>query len=163
MTIPSPPARFFDLRSTFRGALLETIALAETELLLFDPNYLDWPGNAVELEAALSKFLREGRRPKLSMVIDQNERLVRDYPRLADVLRTYAHCAECRQLPERYATLDETMVIADATSALRRPLASSFRGVMRVLDPDYASGQRERFMELWEASTDRFSPTSLGL
>lgn len=163
MTLPNVQAEFFDLRSAFQAALLDVIATAESELLLFDPTYADWPGGAPALEAALTRFLRAGKRPRLWMVVDDFDRIVRDYPRLANLLRTYAHDAECRKLAERYANLDETMIVVDAATALRRPSARSYRGVVRRLDVEYAKGQRERFLELWDACTERYSPTSLGL
>ncbi|HEU4620885.1 MAG TPA: hypothetical protein VFS42_01550 [Burkholderiaceae bacterium] len=160
-TTPSP--RFFELRSGFQSEVLEMVNRAQSELLMFDPTYADWPGQSAELAAALEAFVKRGSNVRLHMVIDRNERVAADYPRLVNFLTRYQHVAECRALPERYANLAETMIVTDAASALRRPSTTTYRGVARVLDIEYAAALRSRFMELWEACHERFSPTTLGL
>jgi len=163
MSTPLPQARFFEQRSEFQATLLEAIGCAETELLMFDPTYADWRINAPEFEEALIAFFGRSTRAALRMVITEAERLNRDYPRLVRVLRQYAHRADCRVTPEIHANLNETMLIVDRASALRRPITTRNNGVWRVLDPEYANAQHDRFEELWEACHERFSPTTLGL
>lgn len=159
----TPSARFFESRSEFSASVLAMIERAETELLIFDPTYVDWPGGSHDLAQALEAFLRRGPRPRLRMIVDRLDRVTADYPRIASLLTTYQHLAQCRPLPERYANLSETIVVADAASVLRRPAATAYRGVSRVLDIDYASSLRARFLELWDACNDPYSPTTLGL
>ena len=163
MNEPAPATRFFEHRSDFRCAVLDAIGLAESELLMFDPTYLDWQANSPELAAALTAFLGRTTRAEIRMVITEIDRIHRDYPRLAEVLRVHAHRIQCRVTPETLADLNETMLVIDRASALRRPVASVARGVLRVLDAEYASTQVDRFNELWEACRDRYSPTTLGL
>lgn len=163
MSIPAGAARFYELRSEFQAALQEVLTCAEAELLLFDPTYADWPIETEVFEAALVAFVTRSPRAQLRMVITEVDRINRDYPRLARFLRDYSHRAECRVTPEPYAGLDETMLIADRTSAVRRPVTTRYRGVVRLLDPEYAGAQRERFEELWQDAHGRYAPTTLGL
>ncbi len=163
MTTTASNVRFFEQRSDFQAALLDAIALAEAELLMFDPNYADWKINTPEFEAAFLAFLDRSTRASIRMVITEVDRINRDYPRLARVLRQHAHRIECKVTPETYAGLSETMLIADRASALRRPVATRNKGVLRILDMEYANAQRDRFEELWESCHERYSPTTLGL
>ncbi|CAN5441574.1 hypothetical protein BH09PSE6_BH09PSE6_07060 [soil metagenome] len=159
----TPAPRFFDYRSDFQAAIRDVLATAQLELLLFDPDYDDWAINSPDVPPLIETFLNHSVRAKLRMVIRDPEQINRAYPRIANLLRLHSNKVECRGLPEQYARLSETMIIADATHALRRPVATGFKGVLRLLDPDYAGGQRDRFEELWSACHDRFSSTSLGL
>jgi hypothetical protein len=163
MKAPIPNAYFFNLRSEFQVAVLATVNAANIELLTFDPDYSDWAINTPGFEHALRSFLNRNPRARLRMMITDVNRLTRDYPRLVGVLRTHAHVAECRVVPQKYAHLSETMVIADRTSALRRPICTSCKGVLRALDLEYAGAQRERFEELWEACVDQFLPSLWGV
>lgn len=163
MNMPAVAARFFEHRSDFQSAALDAIGLAEAELLMFDPSYADWPANAPAFEDALEAFLARSTRAAIRMVITEVDRINRDYPRLARFLRRHVHRAECRATPEQYVGLSETMLIADRASALRRPVASRYNGVLRTLDMEYAGAQRDRFDELWEAAHERYTPTPLGL
>lgn len=156
-------ARFFELRSEFQQAVLDTIAGAETELLMYDPTFADWQMNSTAVQEALLAFLQGHSRASIKMVIGDVNRINADYPRMARTLALQAHRIDVMVTPDRYAQLDETMLIADRAHALRRPLASRTKGVVRRFDPDYVGAQRERFEELWNACSDRYSPTSLGL
>lgn len=156
-------AKFFELRSEFQLAVLETLASAETELLMFDPSYADWQMNSTVMQKALITFLQAHTRATIKMVITDVNRINADYPRLARTLALQTHRVDVMITPDRHAQLDETMLIADRAHALRRPLASRTKGVLRRFDPEYVGAQRERFEELWNACSDRYSPTSLGL
>ena len=163
MKAPVPNAYFFNLRSEFQVALLATVNAANVELLAFDPDYSEWAINTPGFDQALRAFFKRNPRARLRMMITDVNRLTREYPRLVSILRTFAHVAECRVVPLKFAHLSETMLIADRTSALRRPICSSCKGVLRALDLEYSGGQRERFEELWEACQEVFQPQLWGV
>ncbi len=163
MSSDLPQARFFEQRSEFQAALLEAIGRAEVELLMFDPTYADWQINAPAFEQALIDFFARSTRAALRMVITDVDRIHRDYPRLARVLSQHTHRADCRITPEPYSNLNESMLILDRASALRRPITTMNKGVLRLLDAEYANAQGDRFDELWEACHERYAPTTLGL
>jgi hypothetical protein len=163
MKAPIPNAYFFNLRSEFQVALLATVNAANIELLAFDPDYSEWAINTPGFEHALRGFLNRNPRARLRMMITDVNRIPRDYPRLINVLRSHGHVAECRVVPQKFAHLSETMLIADRASALRRPICSSCKGVLRALDLEYAGAQRDRFEELWDGCQDRFHPTLWGV
>lgn len=163
MTLPSSTVRFFEQRSEFHAALHDMVERAESELLLFDPSFADWAIETAAFEAALIAFVTRSPNAQVRMVITEVDRINRDYARLARFLRDYSHRAECRVTPEQYASLNESLLIADRTSTVRRPITTRFRGVARVLDPEYSGAQRERFDELWQDAHARYAPTTLGL
>lgn len=159
----TPAPKFFAYRSDFQAQIREILATAQLELLLFDPDYEDWNLDAADIPPLIETFVNRQVRAKLRMVIRDVGHIGRAYPRFGKLIRLHSDRIECRALPEQHARLSETMIVADATHALRRPVAASYKGVYRQLDPDYAGGQRDRFEELWSACHDRLSSTTLGL
>lgn len=156
-------ASSFALPSEFATHALALISHAQSELLLLDPGWENMARLGRPFDTALEHFLRRHESTALKIMLRDPEYLTRHTPRLAQLLTRYAHRMESRQPAHEYARFPETLIIADASSALRKPESRQLRGMVRWLDADYAQIHRTRFLEVWQHAEPGFRPTVLGL
>ena len=156
----------FELPSAFKAAVYTAVSQARSRVWMFDPSFIDWPIKEAAFEDALLAFLshHRGRVDHVARVVLQDlDRITRDYPRLARVIRYHGQLLECRGLPERLRQLDESLLIVDDHICVRRPSARRSVGFVRQHDAVYQNDQIKRFNELWDACETVYSTTQLGL
>ncbi|MBS1171955.1 MAG: hypothetical protein H6R12_785 [Proteobacteria bacterium] len=153
----------FDTYQYYRQAVADLIALAQRELVIFDP---DLGETGLESRAGidnLTRFLNAHRDNTLRAVLHEPGRVERNCPRLMALLKLRGHCISFRQSPEDLRRLTDCFMAADRRHALVRFHADHARGKLLIEQPDDVGGWWKRFDALWEISSPSLSGTTLGI
>jgi len=164
METPKPDsARHFEQRSEFHGAIFECLDRARHEVMMFDPGFETWPANEARFTEALARFLRHSQRARLRLLANSPVHLLRNCPRLITLLSRHSGQVQCLHPAEPKPGLVESLLIADRLHALRVPVASRLRGVVRLGDAAYAHQLADRFDEISHLCDSRIVVSPLGI
>ena len=144
-------------------AIDDLIAISIRELLVFVPDLSRNGWGTPAREAALRRFLRGSRTPRLEIITHSVRPLESDLPRLARVLRGHAHAIAVRQTTEAARHAADAFVVADGKHVWRRFHHERPHGELALFAPEDATVFARRFAELHEASESAWTATTLGL
>ncbi|MBL8483314.1 MAG: hypothetical protein JNJ60_14035 [Rhodocyclaceae bacterium] len=152
----------FDTRSDYERGILATVARAQRELRIFDPDLQATGLESRAGAAALEQFLR---RPNASLriVLQNCITLQTQSPRTMNLLRLYAHCFTIRRAPADLRHLTDCFILADAVHGIMRIHADHMRGKQFIDLPERVEPLVQRFDELWGLSEAGVGGTTLGL
>ena len=156
-----PRAQCFDSRHDLEAHWREVLALARTELVMFDPDFRWFPLGFSDVDATLRAFLRGG--GTLRLALHHSAHVERHYPRFLRLLRDYGHLIECRQTPRNLHHLTDSFTLADGNQVLRRFHSDHMRGEIAFDDPAAAELPTHRFALLWEAARPALASDLTGL
>ena len=163
-TVP-PQTRRIDGRGEFQAAVREALRQAaergDTDLVLCDADFADWPLGEREVIASLESWARPRRR--MTVFAANYDEVVRRHPRWVAWRRTWAHLVECRAVAEQQAAACPTMLLVPTgplTIRLHDP--QRLRGVLSS-EPRDATAASELLEALHQHTVESFSPTTLGL
>ena len=160
---PQPAYRRFDTEADFQSAVGDLLEAGGRELRIFDPDLRSLKVNSPERVAQFADFLAASRTHRLLIAVHDTEPLVRQCPRMMDLIARYNHAIQVNRTYEEIRELQDAFLVLDAHSYVRRPVARFFRGAIGLFDETEALAMRSRFTEIWSASYPAVSGTTLGL
>lgn len=160
---PASSHELFDTQAGFDEAIDRLLAQTGRELRIFDPDLVALRLNAPARVAQLERFLSASRTRRLYIALHDPEPVTKFCPRMLDLLKRYTHAIQIQRTQEEIRELRDAFLVLDTAHFVRRPEASSRRGVIAVGDRVEAFAMRSRFEEIWAASYPAVSPTTLGL
>jgi hypothetical protein len=111
----------------------------------------------------LRAFLLARRSARIQIVVHDASGLVRDCPRMVNLIRDFSHLIEVHEtLPEARHVSDPFATI-DERHYVHRFHYDHPRGVSALHDPQEATNFVQRFAQIWEASAPAVSATTFGL
>jgi hypothetical protein len=151
----------FDTRRELEAHWRALLSRATRRLALFDPDFASFPLGAVDVEALLRAFLRNG--GVLRLALHDTTHVERHCPLFLRVLRDYSHLVECRQTPQSLRHLADSFALADELHVVRRFHSDHMRGEAAFDAPTVVDLPALRFAALWEASLPTLHPAVTGL
>jgi len=163
--VAGPPSshELFDTQAGFDEAVDRLLAQTGRELRIFDPDLVALRLNAPARVAQLERFLGASRTRRLYIALHDPEPVTKFCPRMLVLLKRYAHAIQVQRTQEEIRELRDAFLVLDTADFVRRPEASSRRGVIGLGDRVEAYAMRSRFEEIWAASYPAVSPTTLGI
>ena len=162
MESPQPQHRKLTGNAEYEAALDELLSRSQRTLRIFD-RQLGTGFNSVHRHDLLRSFLMRSRTNKLDIVLHDASGLVRDCPRLMNLLRQFSHAINIHETEPEAKRVYDPFAIADERDYVHRFHYDDARGLLALDDPQGALGLIERFQEIWEASSPAASATTLGL
>lgn len=130
------------------------------ELRIFDPNLQVFSSKM--MVEALHEFFLGSRTHRMVAVLLDDQVMRRDFHRLMNELKTFAHVCNIYVLQRMRETIEDAFVIADSRHLLLRPNHDQMVGTFYFNQKDLIIPYRERFEDLLEAS-ERVGLYTLGL
>ena len=147
----------------YEAALDEVIARANSELLIFDQDFVRGNYASVARHDVLSDFLSKDPLSKLTIILQSAEHFVKNCPRLFELLKRYRHKMTVYETNDVAKVAKDCFVIADKSHYLRRFHIDQARFKFAFEDAIEAANLNMRFDELLEETADTVSATRLGL
>jgi hypothetical protein len=147
----------------YREACDRILGLAQREIVIFDRELLALRFNEKARLDILTAFLQGDGPHRIRMVLHNPEPLMREVPRMIQLIARFSHAIEVRQTPDNLRHLADTHVFADEHHGVRRFQYDQPRSALILDDPVYLSPWRQRFEELWELSQPCLSLNTTGL
>lgn len=153
----------FDTKADFEAAIDRLLAQPGRELRIFDPDLAAFELNSPRRIEALRGFLAASRTARLYFVVHDPEPLLRNCPRMMNLLALYTHAIQINRTSEEIRELQDSFAVLDRRHYVRRPVARFFRGGAGINDEAEALAMRSRFQEIWNASYPSVSASTTGL
>ena len=145
-------------------AALDTLCkLAQHDLCLFEKNYDGIGFNSEARYETLRRFLLASPNNRLHVLAHDTRHLSTQCPRMMTLLRQFGTSMFIYQTPKHLQNITEPFSVADESNFVRRFHFDDPRGLFGINDPGTARVLQSRFMELWAASRQGISSTTLGL
>ena len=141
----------------------QLIARATRSLLIFDRDLQSLRLEAPDQIAGLTRFLRASPTSVLRIALHTAEPLREKHPRLLELLRLFAHKLHVVEIPVHLANLQDSIVVADESSALIRFHHDHARSKLIEDDPEAVRPYAKRFEEIWAEGGTPVSATTIGL
>jgi hypothetical protein len=155
--------RVLATRGDFRSGFEAVLGMVKRELRIFDPDLAEYGFNAPAVDEALRKFLQASRTNRVLIVVHDTTYITQSCPRLLRLLKDFSHAVLINQTDEAIRKLDDVLVVGDDEHYLRRPRFDQPKGVMMLCDAAETRGWLNRFEEIWAASAQAVSATTIGL
>jgi hypothetical protein len=147
----------------YEAALDEVIARANSELLIFDQDFVHGNYASAARHEILNDFLSKEPLSKLTIILQSAEHFVKNCPRLFELLKRYSHKMTVYETNDVAKVAKDCFVIADKSHYLRRFHIDQARFKFAFEDAIEAANLNMRFDELLEETADTVSATRLGL
>ena len=147
----------------YEAALDEVIARANSELLIFDQDFVRGNYASVARHDVLIDFLSKDPLSKLTIILQSAEHFLKNCPRLFELLKRYRHKMTVYETNDVAKVAKDCFVIADKSHYLRRFHIDQARFKFAFEDAIEAANLNMRFDELLEETADTVSATRLGL
>jgi hypothetical protein len=157
-----PGERKLEGLAAYDAALDELIANATCTIRIFDKS-LGRNFNSPRRYELLRDFLLASRVNRLQIVLHDTSNIVRDCPRLINLLKRCNHGIAIRQTLAAARNVYDPFAVADDTRFVRRFHHSDLRGVATIGDVAATRLLIKRFSEIWEASAPAVAATTIGL
>jgi len=160
---PAPERTLFTSKAEYNQSADRLLAIAESELRIFDPDFGDFRLEAPARIEALRQFLRRGLHNRLYIVVHDPDSVQRYCPRLVALLGVFSGRMLINRTLGEAARVQDCFILADKHHVVRRPVARQGRGVFILNDPREGRGMCDRFDEIWESSESGVSANATGL
>jgi hypothetical protein len=147
----------------YTDALDKLCKLAEHNLYLFEKNYDGMGFNSEARYSTLRNFLLASPSHRVFVLAHDTRWLSTQCPRMMMLLRQFGGSMSIFQTPKHLQNITEPFSVADDSHFVRRFHFDDPRGIFGTNDPGTARVLKSRFMEMWTASRQGISSTTLGL
>jgi len=156
--------RLFDTYTGYRIGILELLAQANKQIVLFDPDLsqcgLESPAS---IEALKLFFERSANEDCLRLMVHRVDFVERECPRLARLFSDFEHRVRIRSTAGEHRSLEQAFMVADGSHVLTRFHNDDPRGKMSFDDTRSASQFLAQFESLWERGQSGPSIAPLGI
>jgi len=161
-TEPKSQQHNLDGNNEYEAALDTLFAQSGRTLRIFD-RALSTGYNSPRRYDLLRAFLLSSREARIRIVVHDASNLVRDCPRLINLLRNFSHAIGFNETQSEAKGVYDPFAVLDELHYVHRFHYDGPRGVLALEEPQGAAGLVQRFNEIWEASAPSVSATTLGL
>lgn len=153
----------FETASEYRAAFDALLAGTHRLLRLYDRD-LGLPGlDEAPRHAALRAFCVAGGGRRIEVLLDDISQVVREHPRLMQLVRDFGHVVEIRHADPDAPRPDQAFALSDRHGLLLRADKSAVPGSFHPDDPAAVSAWQQTFESMWQRSPAAVSATTLGL
>lgn len=149
---PLQQYRRFESFREYESLFDDMIPRTESVIRVFDRT-LARAWNAKSRIELMRQFLLRNRVNRVMIILHITHDIVRELPRLADLLSNFNHAVKLRQTPKMAQHLHDPFVIFDASHYLHRFHHAHMRAAHGTHDVEGSRQLLDRFDELWEVST----------
>jgi len=153
----------FESPSEYADAWRALLALAVTDVLVFDRDLKDGNWNAAERHDTLRRFLLGNRRARLQIVVHDTTFIEGRLPRVVGLLRDFSHRMEIRRTIEDGRNAWDAFALVDDRHVLHRFHQSFVRGELSLHAPNKARELKGRLDEILLFTEPGVNATQLGL
>jgi len=147
----------------YSDALDKLCKLAQRNLFLFEKNFDGMGFNSEARYSTLRNFLLANPAHRLFVLAHDTRWLSTQCPRMMMLLRQFGTSMFIFLTPKNLQNITEPFSVADESHFVRRFHFDDPRGILGTNDPGSARILQSRFMEMWSASRQGISSTTLGL
>ena len=147
----------------YEAALDLVIVRAESELLIFDQDFVHGDYASQSRYALLFAFLSKNDLNKLTIILQNTAHFANNCPRLFELLKLFGHKMTVYETNDVAKIAKDCFVIADKRHYLRRFHIDQARFKYAFDDEIEAANLLMRFDELLEETSEEISVTRLGL
>jgi hypothetical protein len=165
-TTPSPTAlEYIRLEGPreYEQALDRLISLARGRLRIFDQDLRNQGYNSQERFDSLRQFLLQNRANRLTIILHDDDYLIRECPRMLNLIRQFGHAIDVYRTTEDARGVYDPFAIADMDHYLHRFHYDHPRAALTLNDKEGASDLLRRFNEILEVAESAVPSTTLGL
>ncbi len=153
----------FETPAEFRAAFDTLLASTPRQLRLYDHDLSLLEIDHLSRHASLRALCVAGSGHRIELLLDDISRVVRDHPRLMQLVRDFGHVVEIRQTDPHAPRPDQAFVLADRHGVLVRADKAAVHGTLHPDDPAGAIPLQQRFEGMWQRSPAGVSASTLGL
>ena len=146
----------------YEAAIDTVIASATRTLRVFDRS-VSREFNSIRRYEVLRSFLLASRSNRLYIVVHEADGVMRDCPRLINLLRQFSHGVVIRRTQPRARRVYDPFTLADESNYVHRFHYDQPRAALSMGDLAGAQELLPRFEEIWDASDLALNATTLGL
>ncbi|NJD25633.1 MAG: hypothetical protein FIB06_09550 [Betaproteobacteria bacterium] len=139
------------------------LALAKRQLWIYDEDLAAFRLESPERMDCLQALLAAHPAECLAIALRNTEPLQRNNPRLCRLLATYSHNTAVWQTPDQIGHLRDSLLIADAASALIRFDRDQPRAKLLLDEPDEVRAYWQRFAAIRAEGGTPLATTTIGL
>jgi len=161
-TEPKSQQHNLDGNNEYEAALDTLFSQSGRTLRIFD-RALSTAYNSPRRYDLLRAFLLSSREARIRIVVHDASNLVRDCPRMINLLRSFSHAIGFNETQSEAKGVYDPFAVLDELHYVHRFHYDGPRGVLALEEPQGAAGLVQRFNEIWEASAPSVSATTLGL
>jgi hypothetical protein len=145
------------------AAIDELIGLARQTVRVFDHDLSETGWNSPGRAEKLARFLRGNPGARLEIIVHDTQWLERYGPRLANLLRQFAHAITIYRTGPGARSVMDPLVIVDGRHFLHRHHVDHPKATLAIDSPHAASPLVQRFQEIWGTGEPGLSATVLGI
>jgi hypothetical protein len=160
---PEPSYRRLSGIAEAQEAIDQVIAAAQTTIRVFDVSLSNRGFNSPQRTEALRQFFLAGRAHRLLIALHEPDTLVRDCPRLLQLLRQFSMSIEIHRTLDQARTAFDPFIIADDHSVWHQHHFEQPRSIVALHSHVDATPILQRFDEIWDKSEPAVSATTSGL
>lgn len=153
----------FSLASEYGPALDRVLALAKSEVLVFDRDLKDGDWNSPARTEVLRAFLLGHHHSRLQIVVHDTTQIERYHPRLTLLLRDFSHKFSILRTIEDGRNAWDGFVIVDGRHVVHRFHLDTLRGELALNAPLKARQLRDRYDDVLAFTEPGVNATQLGL
>ncbi|HEY9098208.1 MAG TPA: hypothetical protein VIN38_04985 [Thiobacillus sp.] len=153
----------FETPSELRAAFDELLASTTRHLRLYDHDLSALDIDQPDRQATLRAICLGGGGRRIELLLDTIDTIVRDHPRLMQLVRDFGHVLEIRQADPTLTRPDRAFVLADRHGVLTRADKLALRGTLNLDDAQTAAMLVQEFEAMWQRSQAVVTATTLGL
>lgn len=158
-----PAVGRFATPSEYRLAVDRIVRRGRRTLRVFDRDLQGAGFNAADRFEVLRDFLLLNRENRLQFVLHDVAPVLRDHPRLLNLLRQFSAAVSIHQTTAEAQGVYDGIIVADDAHYVHRFHFDHPRGEWAVNDIGRTQGLLRRFEEIWAASMPAVAATTLGL
>lgn len=144
--------RRLQTREALRGALIELVNSARSELALVTPTLDSSIWNSAAMGEALGHMLARSSRHRTRIVVEDTEFMLATCPRVVELARRFSDLILIRRLGEPHRGLNEMFAVADRNSCLVQADFGTIDATLDLAAPRTAAPLVQRFEEFWAAA-----------
>jgi len=160
---PTPQRTLLTTRREYLAAVDQLLAMAKSELRVFDPDLLTLDFDAPARIELLRHLLASNRNHRVRIALHDVEYVNTRCARLLRLIAAFPAGLIIQRTQGEATRAQDCFVIADDENVVRRPAAAQSRGVLLLEDPNEGHAMRDRFEQIWESSHLAVFATKTGL
>ena len=154
---------YFSGVAEYQQALDSVIAHAQRFIQVFDYDLREGGWNSLQRFEALKNFILNDREARLHIVLHNVEYVRRQGVRLLNLQRQYSHAVFIHETLPEARSINDPMILVDKQHYVHRFHYEQPRGELVLNNPDPTQRLLRRFDEIWHASAEAVTATTLGL
>lgn len=156
-------SQHFSGMAEYQQALDAVIGRAQRFIQVFDYDLHEGGWNSVQRFETLKNLILNDREARLHIVLHSADHVRRHCARLLNLQRQFSYAVFIHETLPEARSINDPMIIVDKQHYVHRFHYEQPRGELVLFDPDHTQKLLLRFDEIWHASAEAVTATTLGL